>query len=93
MLYWGKAIITASNPSYCSSAPSCHDKFVNRTLQGLKFSTGQAGKPSSTIYKNDAKADGAFLTFFSKYKQIHFAYAYFGGGPLYMQYSNDGWCT
>ncbi len=91
-MYWGKATITTPNPSYCSNAPSCHDKFVNPTLQALKFSTGQVGKDQVAQYvKNDAKADGAFLAFFSKYKQIHFAYAYFGGGPLYMQYSNDGW--
>ncbi len=30
-------------------------------------------------------------SFQNNYRQYHFAYAYFEGGPLYMQYSNDGW--
>ena len=41
--------------------------------------------------KDWSGGDGAYIGFFSKYNQKHFAYAYFGGGPLYMQYSNDGW--
>ncbi len=29
---YGVTTITASNPSYCSSAPSCHDKFANYSI-------------------------------------------------------------
>ncbi len=91
-MYGGKATITAPNPSYCSSAPSCHNVFADAALKAFGYSTGQAGKDKvAQDFKNKAGANGAFLGFFSKYKQTHFAYAYFGGGPLYMQYSNDGW--
>ncbi|XP_064387433.1 uncharacterized protein LOC135335792 [Halichondria panicea] len=92
VLYAGKATITASDPTYCSSYASCHDVFANPTLQACGYPTGKAGKDQVVQYvKNHACADGAFLAFFSKYRQRHFAYAYFGGGPIYMQYSNDGW--
>ncbi len=41
--------------------------------------------------KDFSGAVGSFVAFFSKYRQKDFAYGYFGGGPIYMQYSNDGW--
>ena len=92
VMYYGKARISASNPTSCSSYASCHDKFANPTLRAFGFPAGKAGRNRAAQYiKNRGRANGAFLGFFSKYKQSHFAYAYFGGGPLYMQYSNDGW--
>ena len=94
VMYYGMAIISASNPTYCSSYNyvSCHDVFANPTLQACGYPTGKTGRDKlAQTFKNAVSADGAFIGFFSKYKQSHFAYAYFGGGPLYMQYSNDGW--
>ena len=92
VLYSVRETISASNPTSCSSYEACHNVFVDASLQSLGFSTGQTGKDNfAQFLKDTAGADGAFLGFFSKYRQSHFAYAYFGGGPLYMQYSNDGW--
>ena len=92
VVYYGMAKISASNPSSCSSYAACHNVFANPTLQACGYPTGQAGRNQVAQYvKNHVSADGAFIGFFSKYRQRHFAYAYFGGGPLYMQYSNDGW--
>ena len=91
-VYSGCASITASNPSYCSSYSACHNVFADPTLQYFGYPTGKTGRDQlAQEYKNHANADGAFIAFFSKYRQSHFAYAYFGGGPVYMQYSNDGW--
>ena len=92
VLYSGYVGISAADSTYCSSYKACHDVFADPALQGLGFSTGQAGKDAVAQYiKDNSGSDGAYIGFFSKYKQSHFAYAYFGGGPLYMQYSNDGW--
>ena len=88
--------ITAADSNYCSknNYAACHDVFVNPALTTLGFGTGQAGKDAAAQYIKDyTRADGAYIGFFSKYRQSHFAYAYFHGGPLYMQYSNDGWGT
>ena len=91
-MYSGVAYISASDSSSCSSYSSCHNRFADPTLQYFDYSTGQAGKDKlAQDYKDIAGADGAYIGFFSKYRQSHFAYAYSGGGPLYMQYSNDGW--
>jgi hypothetical protein len=91
-LYSGVASISAADNTYCPSYAACHDVFVNPALQVLGFSTGQAGKDAVAQYIKDASgSDGAYIGFFSKYKQKHFAYAYFRGGPMYMEYSNDGW--
>ena len=84
--------ITAADSTSCPNTEACHDVFVDPALQALGADTGQMGKDQIAQYiKEDSGADGAYIGFFSKYKQIHFAYAYFGGGPLYMEYSNDGW--
>ena len=91
-IYNGLAKISAADSTYCLSASACHDVFVDPALQALSFQGGQAGKDAVAQYiKDGSGADGAYIGFFSKYKQTHFAYAYFEGGPLYMQYSNDGW--
>ena len=90
--YYGYACIGASDSTYCSSYSACHDVFADPALEVLGFSTGQVGRDAVAQYiKDNSGSDGAYIGFFSKYKQNHFAYAYFGGGPLYMQYSNDGW--
>ncbi len=92
VLYYMWAKITASNPTSCSTKAACHDVFVDATLQAFGYATGKTGRDALVQhFKYLDGADGAFLAFFSKYRQSHFAYAYFGGGPLYMQYSNDGW--
>ena len=84
--------ISAEDSSFCADFPSCHDVFANPALEVLGFGTGQAGRDRLAQTTKDINgADGAYIGFFSKYRQSHFAYAYFGGGPLYMQYSNDGW--
>ena len=92
--YTGFVSISAVDNTVCSTLDyaACHDSFADPALQGLGFSTGQAGKDAVAQYiKERSRSDGAYIGFFSKYKQSHFAYAYTGGGPLYMQYSNDGW--
>ena len=91
-LYSAFISISAADSTSCPSLEACHDVFVNPALQGIGASTGQAGKDEVAQYiKDRSGADGAYIGFFSKYMQKHFAYAYYGGGPLYMQYSNDGW--
>ena len=93
-LYYGYPHITVADSNYCSGYAGCHDLFANPALEKLGFETGKAGKDGVAQYiKDRSGADGAYIGFFSKYRQSHFAYAYFGGGPLYMQYSNDGWGT
>ena len=90
--YYGRISITAADSTSCYSYSACHDVFANAALQALNYPTGESGRDQlAQRLKADAGADGAYLGFFSKYRQMHFAYAYFGGGPLYMQYSNDGW--
>jgi hypothetical protein len=42
-------------------------------------------------FKLVGAADGAYVAFFTKYQQFHFAFAFLGGGPIYMQYSNGNW--
>ena len=86
--------INASNPSSCddNDYSICHDVFVDPALDTIHYPPGNTGKDElAQAYVDFDEADGAFLAFFSKYRQNHFAYAYFGGGPIYMQYSNDGW--
>ena len=85
VLFDGKATITASN---CETYASCHDVFADPTLQAFGYASVEEVAQDC---KNSARSDGAFVGFFSKYRQSHFAYAYLGGGPLYMQDSNDGW--
>lgn len=84
--------IDAADSTSCSSYEACHDVFANPALQALGAERGRAGNDRVAQYIKDMYgADGAYIGFFSKYKQSHFAYAYTRGGPLYMQYSNDGW--
>lgn len=88
VFFYGRASITASNPSYCSDYASCHDVFATPVL--AKF--GYDSKTSlAEVLKTYTSATGAFIAFISKYRQARFAYAFFNGGPVYMQYSNDGW--
>ena len=88
----GTAEITAPDITSCSSREACHNAFADPALEYFGFSTGQAGKDAAVQqFKDHENADGAYIAFFSKYRQDHFAYAYFGGGPSYMQYSNGGW--
>ena len=92
VMYSNCQIISDSDSNSCSSYASCHNKFADPALASLGYNTGQAGRNDiAQDMKDRANAHGAYLAFFSKYRQSHFAYAYFGGGPLYMQYSNDGW--
>ena len=91
-LYHGYVSISAADSTACPSYRACHDVFADPALEALGFSIGQAGKDEVAQYiKDNSGSDGAYIGFFSKYKQSHFAYAYSGGGPLYMQYSNDEW--
>ena len=93
-LYLDVAYITASDSASCSEIiySLCHDVFVNPTLQHFGFSTGQAGIDQlAQAMRNSENANGAFIAFFSKYKQSRSAYAEGGSGPIYMQYSNGAW--
>ena len=94
VFYTGVASITAADNtnSNCPTHAACHDTFVDPALESFGFSTGQAGKDEVAQYiKDNSGSDGAYIGFFSKYTQKHFAYARSGSGPLYMEYSNDGW--
>ena len=83
--------IDATEKSSCPSYSGCHNVFANAALQFLGYPTGRAGRNQlARSIKDESNADGAYLSYFSKYKQKHFAYAY-SKGPLYMQYGNDGW--
>ena len=82
--------ISAENPTSCPSHEACHNVFADAVLKFYHLSPGKAGKDQAAQKVKDYEnADGAFLAFFSKYRQYHFAYSYSGGGPIYMQYSND----
>ena len=92
LIYSAPVSINAADNFFCPNYEACHDVFANPALQYLGFSAGKAGNDQAAHYiKDQSGADGAYIGFFSKYTQKHFAYSYFGGGPLYMQYSNDGW--
>ena len=92
MCYYYEVSISAAESASCSSYEACHNVFVNPALEAIGVSTGDAGKDALAQFVKDwSNSDGAYIGFFSKYRQKHFAYAYFGGGPMYMQYSNDGW--
>ncbi len=87
-MFSGKATITASDGAEGCSWAQCHDVFAIPALSYFGYSSKDQ---LAQWGKNAAGAVGSYLAFFSKYRQTHFAYAYFGGGPIYMQYSNDGW--
>ena len=94
VMYSGCASITASNPSSCSKDDfsACHNVFADPALEYFGYKRGQYGKDSlARACREQAVSKGAYLAFFSKYNQSHFAYANYEGGPIYMQYSNDGW--
>ncbi len=91
-MYSKKAQLKVKNPIFCSSHEACHDVFTNAFLKAYNYPTGKTGKDQlAQSIKNSANAEGAYLAFFSKYKLFHFAYAHYGGGPTYMQYSNGDW--
>ncbi len=84
---WGPFISAPDGRPGCFEA-GCHDVFAIPALQAI----GASSRDSlAATVKGWAGAVGAYIGFVSKYRQHHFAYAFFGGGPLYMQYSNDGW--
>ena len=86
----GFAVISAQDSVTCSSYSACHNVFADATLQYFGYPTGQTGR-DQLVGDYKGNSGGAYIAYFSKYKQSHFAYAYFHGGPIYMQYSNDGW--
>ena len=87
-----KETINATNPTSCDSHASCYSVVANAFLKASGYSTGKVGEDQlAQSVKNNANADGAFLAFFSKYKQITYAITYIGGGPISMQYSNGNW--
>ena len=76
------------------SAPETgsHNSYADAFLNFNGYSSGLTGADEMADYfKLVGGADDAFVAFFTKYSQHHFAFAYLGGGPTYMQYSNDGW--
>ncbi len=88
VVYRGKANIGASDGAVGCEEAECHDVFAIPTVKYFGFSS----KDHVAQYiKDNSGSVGAYVAFFSKYRQSHFAYAYFYGGPIYMQYSNDGW--
>ena len=92
VLYSAFIRINTADSVSCSSYEACHNVFADPALEAIGFGTGRAGRDAVAQYiKDHSGSDGAYIGFFSKYRQSHFAYAYFGGGPLYMQFSNDGW--
>ena len=67
-------------------------RFRDPALAALGFGSGHAG---SRAYAEDLRArlgtNWAYVAFFTKYPVDHFAYAFFGGPHLIMDYANDGW--
>ncbi len=84
---WGPFISAQNSRQGCFEA-GCHDVFAIPALGKIGFSSRDQLAAS---VKARGGAVGAYIGFVSKYHQHHFAYAYFGGGPLYMEFSNDGW--
>ncbi len=90
----GLASISASDSTYCSSCPACHKQFRDQTLRYFDYSTGEIGLDElAQASKDYTGAEGAVIAFFTHYRLCHFGYAYFGGGPIYMDYNNGNWGT
>lgn len=87
LFHWGPPITAPNSRPNCFEA-GCHDVFAIPALQAIGY---QSKDHLAATIKGQAGAVGAYIGFISKYHQHHFAYAYFGGGPLYMEFSNDGW--
>lgn len=63
-------------------------------LKQLGFSGGQSGLRSYVNKLRDRLGtDRAYVSFFTKYRLFHFAYADMGGPHLVMHYDCDGWGT
>ncbi len=80
--------IKASNGPVGCSAAQCHDRFAIPVYESYGFTSKDH---VAQWAKDHTGAVGSFVAFFSKYRQYHPAYAYFGGGPIYMQYSTRNW--
>ncbi len=90
VVYPGRAFITVADGLPACTGAGCHNVFANAALAYFGYnSKDDLAKDGKRWAGRDAA--GAYIGYFSKYRQSHFAYAYFGGGPIYMQYSNDGW--
>lgn len=84
------ATITASDSTSCdpNDYSVCHNRYAIPTMRFIGFTSVKQIEEFNIKY---SYATGAFVVFLTKYKQNHFAYAYSGSGPIYMQYSNGGW--
>ncbi len=93
--YYGRIDISAAGNSGCCGAnnfPACHDIFVDATLQALGYPTGTTGRDQLVSeYVTWESANGGLIAYITHYTLCWFGYAYFGGGPLFMNYNNDGW--
>ncbi len=78
-------INAADAPAGCNP---CHDTYVVPALKARGFASNE--DLAKALKRDTPNAVGAFLAYFTKYRQHHFAYAY-NGGPTYMQYSNGAW--
>ena len=94
VMHNAKVTINVSDSPSCTNQNFriCHNAFAYPTLQALNYSASTTGKHQlAQAYKDKDNSDGAYLAFFSKYNLNHFGYAYYGGGPIYMQYTNGNW--
>ncbi len=87
-LYDDGPFITAQNSRPGCFGAGCHDVFAVPALRKIGY---YSRDQLAARVKARAGAVGAYIGFVSKYHQHHFAYAFFGGGPIYMEFSNDGW--
>lgn len=92
-LYRAVVDIDVEDSEECTSYEQCHNHYAVPAIESLGFTGDSLIGQIEDVIMEMSGATGAFVSFITKYKQFHFAYAYFGGGPTFMEYSNDGWGT
>ena len=77
-----------------ANAPAADNetRFRDPALDALGFGPGHAGaRAYAESLRTQLRTDWAYVAFITKYPVNHFAYAFFGGPHLVMDYANDGW--
>ena len=77
-----------------ANAPAADNetRFRDPALAAIGFGGGHAGaRAYAEALRSRLGTDWAYVAFFTKYPVDHFAYAFFGGPLLVMDYANDGW--
>lgn len=70
------------HPSISAPDTGSHHSYADAALNQMGYSSGLTGAGEMAAYfKMVGGADDAFVAFFTKYSQRHFAFAYLGAGP------------